>query len=285
MRALKFAVTIVLLTGCIANGTSTSRAPQVATTLAPSTPTSTLPPVVECPGVGEFEEGSGIADISEESSDSSSISRISWEVSDQCESFYIDFATSEGAPATTAPGIRVDHLDSFQVVRVRMSVESTVVTDQLVETGLVDRLYVVRSLGGDMFIDLHLVEPAAVRASVTSSPARLTLDMRPGFVPFAGAALVDEDIILTSPVTRTDLDPTVEFLGYARTAEGEVHAVVRQAGEVVDETSTTAADYLETWGEYRLLTTLPSGQVSVVLGEPGPDNGPIQGITLDLSVS
>ena len=285
MRALTLAVAIVALTGCIADGASTSPTPQVTTTLAPPTPTSSLPPVIECPGVGEFEEGSGIADISEESSDASSIARITWDVSDQCETFNIDFATSEGAPATTAPEIRVDHLDSFQVVRVRMSVESTVVTDQLVETGLVERLYVVRSLAGDMFIDLHLVQPAAVRALVTSSPARLTLDLRPGFVPFAGAALVSEDVILTSPIARTGLDPEVQFLGYARTADGEVHAVVRQAGEVVDETSTTTADYLETWGEYRLLTTLPSGQVSVVLGQPAQDDGPIEGITLDLSVS
>ena len=276
---------MVALTGCIADGAATAPAPPVTSTPAPSTPTSTLPPVIECPGVGEFEEGGGIADISEESSDASSIARITWEVSDRCETFNIDFATSEGAPATTAPEIRVDHLDSFQVVRVRMSVESTVVTDQLVETGLVERLYVVRSLAGDMFIDLHLVQPAAVRASVTSSPARLTLDLRPGFVPFSGSALLAGDIVLTSPITRTDLDPDIQFLGYARTADGVVHAVVRQAGEIVDETSTTAADYLETWGEYRLLTTLPSGQVSVVLGQPAPDDGPIEGITLDLSVS
>jgi hypothetical protein len=284
MRSAAVLMLALVLAACDLTGAVPSTQSSAVPTSSASS-TSTLPPVVECPGVGEFEEGSGIADIHEGSSDSSSIARITWEVLDQCESFHIDFATSEGAPATTAPEIRVDHLDSFQVVRVRMSVESTVITDQLVETGLVERLYVVRSLSGDMFLDLHLVEPAAVRASVTSSPARLTLDLRPGFVPFAGAAVVAEDIILTSPINRTDLDPNVEFLGYARTANGEVHAEVRQAGELVEETSTTAADYLETWGEYRLLTNLPSGQVSVVLGQPAPDDGPIEGISLDLSVS
>jgi hypothetical protein len=83
-------------------------------------PTSTLPPVVECPGEGEFEEGGGIAEIDATGSDSSTIGRISWETSDRCETLHFDFETSEGAPATTVPAIKVDHLESFQVVRISM---------------------------------------------------------------------------------------------------------------------------------------------------------------------
>jgi hypothetical protein len=211
------------------------------------------------------------------------IGQISWEASEQCESFHVDFATSEGAPATAVPEIRVDHLESFQVVRVSMDVQSTVITDQLVETALVKRLYVVRSLAGGMFLDLHLAAPAAVRVAVSSSPARLTLDLRPGIVPFEGETTVGDDVVLTSPATRTGLSPDVQFLGYARTADGLVRVVVSQDGAVVAEADATAADHVTTWGEYRVETTLPPGPVAVVIGEPGED-GAVEGISLDLSV-
>ena len=275
----------LLLTACAGNGTGTTGPARQATTTTSATSTSTLPPVVECPGVGDFEEGGGIADVPGEGSDSRTIGRISWETSDQCETFHIDFETSEGAPATMVPEIRVDHLESFQVVRIAVDVDDTVVTDQLAETNLVQRLFVVRSLSDGMFIDLHLAAPAAVRAATSSSPARLTLDLRPGFVPFAGESSVDEHIVITSPVAGAEVDSDVQFLGYSRTFEANIIAIVTQGGEVVSQANTTAADYLETWGEFRLEVDLPPGAVSVFLGEESPADGSLEGITFDLSVN
>lgn len=275
----------LLLTACAGSGTGTTGPARQTTTTTSATSTSTLPPVVECPGVGDFEEGGGIADVPGEGSDSRTIGRISWETSDQCETFHIDFETSEGAPATMVPEIRVDHLESFQVVRIALDVDDTVVTDQLVETNLVQRLFVVRSLSDGMFIDLHLAAPAAVRATTSSSPARLSLDLRPGFVPFTGEASVDEHIVITSPVAGAEVDPNVQFLGYSRTFEANVIAIVTQGGEVVSQANTTAADYLETWGEFRLEVDLPPGAVSVFLGEESPEDRSLEGITFDLSVN
>jgi len=275
----------LLLTACAGNGTGTTDPARQATTTTSATSSSTLPPVVECPGVGDFEEGGGIADVPGEGSDSRTIGRISWDTSDQCETFHIDFETSEGAPATMVPEIRVDHLESFQVVRIAVDVDATVVTDQLVETNLVQRLFVVRSLSDGMFIDLHLAAPAAVRAATSSSPARLSLELRPGFVPFAGEASVDEHIVVTSPVDGAEVDSNVQFLGYSRTFEANVVAIATQGGEVVSQANTTAADYLETWGEFRLEVDLPPGAVSVFLGEESPEDGSLEGITLDLSVN
>lgn len=274
---------MLVLTACASTGT-------VATTIeatipTSSTPTSTLPPVVECPGVGDFTEGGGIADVPGENSDSRNIGRISWNTSDQCETFTIDFETSEGAPATTVPGIRVQHLDSFQVVRINLDVEATVVTDQLVETDLVERLFVVRSLSDGLFIDLHLAAPAAVRVSTSSSPARLSLQMRPGIVPFVGESAVGENVVLTSPLSGADVGSVVQLLGYSRTFEANVEVVATQNGELVAETSTTAADYLETWGEYAAEVTLPSGEVSVFVGGPVTDDGEPDGVTVDLTAS
>lgn len=285
MRSTATLVAAVLLTACAGNGTAGSGSTQQTTTTTSATSTSTLPPVVECPGVGDFDEGGGIADVDGEGSDSRTIGRISWDTSDQCETFHIDFETSEGAPATMVPEIRVDHLESFQVVRISVDVDDTVVTDQLVETNLVERLFVVRSLSGGMFIDLHLAAPAAVRATTTSSPARLSLDLRPGFVSFAGESSVDERVVVTSPLAGAEVDPDVQFLGYSRTFEANVLAIVTQGGELVAQANTTAADYLETWGEFRLEVDLPPGAVSVFLGEQSPEDGSLEGITLDLSVN
>jgi hypothetical protein len=257
----------------------------VLTTTSTLVATSTLPPVVECPGEGDFEEGGGIAEVDSVEGDSSIVGQISWETSDRCETFHFDFETSEGAPATTVPDIRVDHLESFRVVRLTMDVDASFITDQLVETQLVERLYVVRSLDGGMFVDLHLSEPAAVRATTQSSPARLSLDLRPGFVPFVGEPAIDDRIVLVSPPAGTEVDASTSLMGYSRTFEGNVVALVTQAGSTVAEMTTTAADYLETWGEFRVRLDLPTGAVSVFLGERSPDDGSLEGLTVDFTVS
>lgn len=285
MRTTLALVVMITVVACTDGGIATTTSRSASTSTTSAAPTSTLPPVIECPGVGEFDEGGGIADIPGESSDSRNIGRISWETNDQCETFHFDFETSEGAPATTAPGIRVDHLESFQVVRINMSVDGTVVANQLVETNLVERLYVVRSLSGGIFVDLHLARPAAVRASVASSPARLTIDLRPGFVSFTGASSVGENIVLTSPEAGATVDAETMFLGYARTLGENVLAVVTQDDQVVTETSTPTADSIGIWGEYRLELDLPQGPVSVFLGEEGSDTGSLQGITVDLTAN
>jgi hypothetical protein len=239
---------------------------------------------VECPGAGEFGEGVGIADIDGQGFDGANLGRISWQVTDQCESYTFDFETSEGAPAISVPTINLGHLESFQVIRVTMDIASTVVTDQLVETGLVERLYVVRSLDGGMFVDLHLAAPAAARARVTSEPARLTVDLRPGFVEFKGRALADDVVVVVSPNDGASVPAETAATGYARTFEANVLTIVTQAGQVVSEASTSAADWTATWGEFSQALSLPAGSVSLFVGQASPQDGSLQGITLDLTV-
>jgi hypothetical protein len=280
--AVALAITVVACTGDGAANTTVSNA---ETTTSSSNSTSTLPPVVECPGEGEFEEGGGIADIDVTESDSSTIGRISWETSDRCETFHFDFETSEGAPATTVPDMSIDHLDSFQVVRVGIDVDASVITDQLVETDLVERLYVVRSLDGGMFVDLHLSQPAAVRATTSSSPARLSVDLRPGFVPFVGESKIDSQVVLVSPPANAEVGTPTLASGYARTFEGTVVVLATQGNSIVTQTETTAADYLETWGEFRVELRLPTGVVSVFFGERSPDDGSLDGLNVELIVN
>lgn len=286
MRVSVLVLGLALLgAACSGIGTTSTTENTVATTTTMPEPTSTLPPVVECPGEGEFEEGGGIAEFDATGSDSSTVGRISWETSDRCETFHFDFETSEGAPATTVPAITVDHLESFQVVRVSMDIDASVITDQLVETGLVDRLYVVRALDGSMFVDLHLSEPAAVRATTLSSPARLSIELRPGFVPFVGASTVGDQFVLVWPPDEAEVGSRTEVVGYSRTDEDTVLVLVTQAGSIVAETETTAPDSSEAWGEFRLGLSLPSGEISVFVGQRSPEEGSLEGINVDLTVS
>lgn len=272
------------LAACAGTTTAPSTSSQITTTTSPA-PTSTVPPPVECPGAGEFEEGGGIAAFDGESSDASLLDSISWDVNDQCESFVFEFTTAEGAPATSVPDIQIGHLDSFQVLRISMGVSAAVLTDQLVETDLVEELYVVRSLDGSMFVDLHLSSPAAARARIQTSPAALTVDLRPGFVEFVGSAESGENIVVVSPLSGVAVSTPTEMTGYSRTFEGNVMIIVTQGGTVVGETNTTAAAYIETWGEYRAEVALPAGEVSVFVGEASPEDGSLSGLTLELSVS
>lgn len=249
-------------------------------------PSSTLPPVVECPGSGEFEEGGGIVDVEGESSDGSQLGRISWDTSDRCETFFFVFETSEGAPATSVPDIRIDHLESFQVIRISLGIGGSVLTDQLVETALVDRLYIVRSLDGEMFVDLHLNAPAAARASVSSSPATLAVDLRPGFVEFAGASAIGAETVVVSPPSGATVEATDEITGYSRTADSNLIVIATQNDVVVFQSAdTTFAGDAETWGEFRTDLTLPAGDTSVFVGEQSPEDGSFDGVTLDLNVN
>jgi hypothetical protein len=283
MRVVAVFGVVLVLAGCVTDGAAVTTITTVSTTTTDDLSPSTLPPVVECPGIGDFAEGRGIADIDGTESDTRRLGRISWDTSDQCESFRFEFETSEAAPATSPPDVRVDHLESFQVIRISLDVDSTIITDQVVETNLVDRLYVVRSLTGELFVDLHLTSPAAVRVSSSSSPARLSVDLRPGFVPFSGEATVGENVVLTSPTAGAEVGPSAQLLGYARTFEASVLAVATQDGRVVGEADTIAADSLQTWGEYRLSVTLPPGPLTLFVGESNPADGSLDGITVDLT--
>lgn len=274
-----------LVVGCTSAGTGVSSS--VATTLQTSTTLggTTLPPVVECPGPGDFAEGSGIADLDATGTDGTTLGRITWGQSDQCETFRFEFESAEGAPATSIPTVRVGHVETFQVLRVEMDITDTVVTDQLVESGFVSRMFVVRALDGGMFVDLHLTRPAATRVRVQSSPAALVVDLRPGLVDFTGVASIGERTVLVAPTDGATTTQITDLAGYARTFEANVIAQVRRDGAVILETNTTAADYSETWGEFRMPVTLPTGEVQLFVGEASPEDGDLEGVTIDLEVN
>jgi hypothetical protein len=277
---------LLLIAACapISGTTTTSATAPTTTTGAIATTivaTTEAPP--RCVEELDFVESGQVARIDQPSSDANILGLISWDGDEGCERFRLDFETNEGAPATTPPSVIVEFLDSGQILRIHLDLERTVLTDQLVETALVDRLYVVRSLDGGLFVDLHLVAPSQARATVRNSPAGLTVELQMGIQPFTGAATISDQAVVLEPSPSGETDRTVEVSGYARTFEATVLVIATSAGEAVAETNTQAADWVETWGEFRTSIDVPPGTISLFVGEEGPSDGALAGAIVEIT--
>ncbi|HET7846902.1 MAG TPA: Gmad2 immunoglobulin-like domain-containing protein [Acidimicrobiia bacterium] len=285
MRSLALAG-LMLLAACapIAGTTTTSTAATTTTSTTGVTPTvATTEAVVGCAEDLDFVESGQVARIDQPSSDSNILGLISWDTNEGCERFRLDFETNEGAPATTPPSVSVEFLDSGQILRIHLDVERTVLTDQLVETTLVERLYVVRALDGGLFVDLHLTAPSQARAAVRNSPAGLTLELHMGIQPFAGAATISDRAVVLEPIADAETGAMVAVNGYARTFEGNVVVVATSAGQTVAQANTQAADWAETWGEFRTTVEVPPGPISLFVGEESASDGSLSGAVVEIT--
>lgn len=276
-------VLAVALSACAAPGVdaTTTTSTEAEPTVAPAT---TRPLVVGCPDEGRFIEGGLVDEIDNPGSDTTTIGLISWQADEACETFEVTFETSEGAPATTPPSITAEYVDDVGVIRLRMSADETVINDQLVETTLVDRIYVVRSLDGGMFIDFHLAGPSQARIVAESSPARLTLQLQPGIVGYTSAPTASGPVVLISPPDDAAVPTTVTVEGYARTFESNVLIIATQGDAVVVEGNTTAADSVDTWGQFREEIDLVEGPIALFVGDENAATGRLEGVSIDLEV-
>lgn len=274
---------LLLIAACGAvSGTSTT------TTVLPST-TIQAPPVTGEPGLGcpadlDFVGSGRVTRIDQPASDTNILGLISWQADEGCERFGLDFETNEGAPATTPPTVTVEYLESNQVLRIHMEVEQTVVTDQLVETDFVDRLYVVRALDGGMFVDLHLVRSTQARAEVSNSPARLVIELQAGNEELMGIAATSDLAVVVVPPEGSEVGGTVDVEGYARTFESNVLLIATSGDELIAEAQTTAADSIDTWGEFKVSVELPTGDASIFVGEEDAEDGGLEGVTVNVVV-
>lgn len=284
MRLL-IACLFLAATACGGQATVTTPPTTTSTTSAvPASTTTTVSPGIGCPNESEFVGSGQIDRITQPSSDSRTLGLVSRQIVDGCERFGFDFDTAENAPATTPPSVTATFLEGERVIRVSLGIDRTVITDQLVETRLVERLFVVRALDGSIFVDLHLKEKANARISLSNSPARLTIELHPAPGEIGPAPTVSSRTVLITPHGGTTVGEEVEITGYARTAEANVLIVAARAEEVLVEESTTAADWVETWGEFATTVTLPPGTVDLFVGEESPADGSLQGVTLRLTV-
>lgn len=196
----------------------------------------------------------------------------------------VELATAGGAPATEPGGVRAELLRDLGIVRLRLDdrVTSTAIADRLVEGDLVDRVYVVRSLSGELYIDIHLESAALARASINRSPALLVVDLQAGGSELEARPITADLAVVVSPTgARAEYPLTVE--GYARTFEATVVIRIRQGNRLDLDDLTTAADYLVTWGEFRFqLTGGPKGNIELFVGEDSPRDGEERGVRFNL---
>lgn len=284
-RVALVVVTVLAVSACSSPTTgsgSTSTRPEATTTTTPTA--TTIPLVAGCPDEGEFVEDGFIAAIDQTQSDSRVIGQISWNADAACETFTFSFVTSEGAPATTPPTLTVSYVEGSPVIRVAFDSDGTVVTDQLVETALIDRLFVVRALDGAMFVDLHLAGPTQARIRTEGSPARVTLDLQPGIVEYPIAPAYSDLAVVVTPLDGELVGGTLSLSGYTRAFESNVLIIATAGDQVVAESITTAASGLVTWGEFQTDIFLPPGEVSLFVGDENAEDGSLEGVTINLTV-
>jgi hypothetical protein len=291
MRSLA-RLALLLFVACapaVDGGSTVITGPSGTTGSLPTTSTFPVGPTQApsgCPEDDGFVDGGRVLRLDQPTSDTNTVGLISWMAVEGCEQFTFRFETTEGAPATTPPTIVADFSESRQVLRVWTAADSSVVTDQLVETPLVDRMFMVRGLAGGTYIDLHLESPGQARAEVSNSPALLIVHLEAGIDPFDSTAVYGPTVVVTAPGAGAQAPAGIplDVIGYARTPEANVLIVATIEGQLVAETTATAADSTATWGEFTAPIQLPPGEVSLFVGEPSPVEGDPIGVTVDLTV-
>lgn len=283
MRYRHLALLTLLLAACTASPpvstpTTSTETPTTATSLSLTTEAT----AGNC-GDGETMVETGqVLDIGQPSSDAESIGLITWEAESGCERFTIEAVTAEGAPATTPPSVTVELHRDLGILRVSLGLERTAVTDQLVETALVDRYFVARDRDQSLFVDLHLAAPALARASVGSGPGVVVVELEPGGVDFSGTPALGDLVVLTSPLPGPSALPVL-IEGYGRPFEATVVYWFEQDSTILLQDITDSTDYSETWGSFST-TADPgvSGEVQLFVGQLSAKDGSEQGVRVDL---
>ena len=286
---LSVVVCLLVFSSCVEpNATTTSTSSTTSSTTSP--PTSTTPATTGLPpclaGDQPFATDGALATglLNGQEGDAELVAGLSWTAFEGCERLVVELATAGGAPATEPGGVRAELLRDRGIVRLRLDdlVASTAIADRVVERELVDRVYVVRSLDGYLFVDIHLGSAVLARASVTRSPAAVIVDLQAG-----GPELVARPVVSDAAVVIAPTGPKAEYPliveGYARTFEATVVLRVRQGNRLEVEDVTSSADYLITWGEYRFdIANGPNGKVDIFVGEDSPEDGTERGARFTL---
>lgn len=256
------AVVLVACTGTPSPDSST-------TTSEPATTTSVQTGGAVClTGDDPFLADGAIGALTASGVDAAVITRMSWQDFGACERLEIDLGTSGGAPALEAPAVAGFFIRDAGVLRITLgpTVESSHLTDYLIETTLMDRLFVVRSLDGSLFVDIHMSAPVLARVSSARSPARAIIDLRPGGTGYPNAAKYSPSVVIVEPAGGAVSYP-FSVGGYVKGDVGVVEASLVGTDGASTETSTPPAADLDLWRSFVILFP----------------NGPIGDLRLDIS--
>jgi hypothetical protein len=299
MRRVAYLIVLaVLVTAC--SGTTTvatdpTQPPPAPTTTAPtptSAPTTSEPPTSPClEGATPFANGGIISAFGGASGDAAQISGIRAATYPGCERVVVDLLTVDGAPAGSVGLTGVEYNESVGVVRINLpkDVAMTAVTDLLLDGDLISRAFVVRTVGGNLAIDVHVVAEVgvALRAFEVDAPSRIVVDLRSDTEaqPARGAAIGD-GIVVVEPAPGAVSDP-LQISGYARTFEANVVARLHEDRDedAIAEATTTATDWSEAWGEYTIVfETPPLRALELFVGADSPIDGSPVGVWIPIDL-
>lgn len=249
----------ILMGGCAAPSppTPAPAIPTVDTSIPPTdTTTTTAPQSGACPG-GEVMLADGrLLHFDRDPADGERISGIGWRMAGDCQVVTIAFSTEDGAPATTPPAVTARLIREAGILRVETAATGAVIVDQLVDEGLVDRLFVPVDPDGRRFVDLVLSEPAVARARVFTSPARLEIELQPGGGEF-GRPLIGPRLVLVEPGSNPDPLPILDVTGYVWEGIDSIQVTVTRGGLVVTSTVFELSTTPRLWSGFHVI--LPMG--------------------------
>lgn len=231
--------------------TSTTRTPEPADLPIPepAEPRPIPPCLTPQPPFGDAGE---VGRYEPTGSDSALLATIDWHVWPECERFLLSLASPEGAPTLVPPTARLTYFAERGVLRLEMDsqVDTSAISYQLVNTRLVDRLFVVKAPDGGLLVDLYLAEPVSARMIPRSAPATLTLDLRPGGAPFSHRPVVGDRAVLFLPSGREGIHYPFTVDGYLRPGTEEAVAILTGADGTVTEAGFPLAGTDDVWSSF-----------------------------------
>ncbi len=185
-------------------------------------------------------------------SDSAILASIDWQAWQGCDRFLFSMASPEGAPTLVPPSALLTSFADRGVVRLQLGEgdETSAVSFQLVNSPLVDRIYVVKAPDAGLLVDLHVSEPVSARMIPRSAPATLTLDLRPGEVPLSHRPVVGARAVLFLPSGREGIHYPFTVNGYLRPGIDESVATLTGPGGTVTEARFPLAGTDDLWSSF-----------------------------------
>jgi hypothetical protein len=201
--------------------------------------------------------------------DASAIGQVSWIDHGTCERLIISYRTSAGAPAVDPPTVATLLIRQSAVLRLNIGTSVTVSAfkEQVVDSPLVEGVFVVRTPTGAIFADIHLASAAVARVINQSSPARTAIDLRAGGPRLTSQPLRSGETIVVEPLGG-DVRYPFSISGYALGDEAEIVGSLQANGSAVVEARASVAERYDTWGAFTVLfTDGPAGPVTATVGD------------------
>lgn len=279
-----FLISALLIAAC-----TTSESEETTTTTAPPTTTTTEADDTPACLAGElpFVEEGTVAALDSPGRDARAIAGVRWNPLEGCERVEIEFLSATGAPATRIGPVGISMLQDAGIVRVALSedIVESAVADSTLNGTLVDKWFVVEDSEDGLNVDIHLNARTAARAFMTTSPARLVIDLRgTGDDRPLAAPVFGGGIVLLSPQAGVGLYP-LQVAGYAAP---DVDAVRLRLTDLADITIDRAVSTLSPTHVWRAFSAAlndgPAGSVLLLVGTANEVGEPIFGIEVPLDL-